>query len=262
MSQTRELANSIAVVTGSSRGIGRQIAVELASAGASVVVHAGHDARAAAETSRQVQAEGVPSLVAVADLAHLPAHDALIEKAWNWQGGVDIWVNNAGADVLTGEHRQETFEERLDRLWRVDVRAAIRLSRHVGAKMVERGSGVILNIGWDGAERGMAGETAELFAAAKGAVMAFTRSLAQSLAPRVRVNCLALGWIKTAWAESASEYWQQRARRESLVGRWGEPRDVAQAARFLVSPAAAFITGQVIPVNGGFRNSTGQGEIR
>ena len=128
--------------------------------------------------------------------------------------------------------------------------------------MVERGSGVILNIGWDGAERGMAGETAELFAAAKGAVMAFTRSLAQSLAPRVRVNCLALGWIKTAWGESASEYWQQRARRESLVDRWGEPRDVAQAARFLVSPAAAFITGQVIPVNGGFRNSTGQGEIR
>lgn len=128
--------------------------------------------------------------------------------------------------------------------------------------MVERGSGVILNIGWDGAERGMAGETAELFAAAKGAVMAFTRSLAQSLAPPVRVNCLALGWIKTAWGESTSEYWQQRARRESLVGRWGEPSDVAQAARFLVSPAAAFITGQVIPVNGGFRNSTGQGERR
>ena len=83
--------------------------------------------------------------------------------------------------------------------------------------------------------------------------MAFSQSLAQSLAPRVRVNCLAPGWIKTAWGEQASDSWQQRAVREALLERWGTPQDVATAARFLVSPAAAFITGQVIPVNGGFR---------
>jgi 3-oxoacyl-[acyl-carrier protein] reductase len=83
--------------------------------------------------------------------------------------------------------------------------------------------------------------------------MAFTRSLAQSLAPQVRVNCLAPGWIRTAWGERASEYWQQLAVRQSLRQRWGTPDDVAQAALFLVSPAADFITGQVLPVNGGFR---------
>jgi 3-oxoacyl-[acyl-carrier protein] reductase len=118
--------------------------------------------------------------------------------------------------------------------------------------MKSDGRGAILNMGWDGAERGMAGPSGELFAATKGAVMAFSRSLARSLAPEVRVNCLAPGWIKTAWGEAASEVWQQRARRESLLGRWGTPEEVARAARFLVSPDAAFITGQVIAVNGGF----------
>ena len=97
----------------------------------------------------------------------------------------------------------------------------------------------------------MAGDSGELFAATKGAIMAFTRSLAKSLAPHVRVNCVAPGWIKTAWGERASAAWQERAVRESLLARWGTPEDVARAVRFLVSPEAAFITGQVLPVNGG-----------
>ena len=97
----------------------------------------------------------------------------------------------------------------------------------------------------------MAGDNGEMFAATKGAVMAFSRSLAQTLAPEVRVNCLAPGWIRTRWAESATEVWQQRACRESLLSRWGTPEDVARAAHFLASPAGAFVTGQVIQVNGG-----------
>jgi 3-oxoacyl-[acyl-carrier protein] reductase len=112
---------------------------------------------------------------------------------------------------------------------------------------------VILTLGWDQAEHGMAGDSGELFGTIKGAVMAFTRSLAQSFAPEVRVNCLAPGWIKTKWGDDASEYWQERAQRESLLGRWGTPEDVADAACFLASPAANFITGQILPVNGGLR---------
>jgi NAD(P)-dependent dehydrogenase (short-subunit alcohol dehydrogenase family) len=117
--------------------------------------------------------------------------------------------------------------------------------------MKREGSGVILNMGWDQAETGMEGDSGELFAAVKGAVMAFTRSLALSLAPEVRVNCLAPGWIRTAWGAGASERWQQRVRRETPLGRWGEPEDVAAATRWLASPAASYITGQVIRVNGG-----------
>jgi NAD(P)-dependent dehydrogenase (short-subunit alcohol dehydrogenase family) len=106
-------------------------------------------------------------------------------------------------------------------------------------------------MGWDQADTGMEGDSGQLFAATKGAVMAFTKSLALSLAPEVRVNCLAPGWVRTGWGESASTYWQNRVRRETPLGRWGTPEDVAVVARWLASPAAAFITGQVIRVNGG-----------
>jgi 3-oxoacyl-[acyl-carrier protein] reductase len=125
------------------------------------------------------------------------------------------------------------------------------LSREVGRRMKERGAGVILNMGWDQAETGMEGDSGQLFAATKAAVMAFTKSLAVTLSPEVRVNCLAPGWIRTAWGDTASERWQDRVRRETPLGRWGTPDDVAATARWLVSPAASFVTGQIIRINGG-----------
>jgi 3-oxoacyl-[acyl-carrier protein] reductase len=101
----------------------------------------------------------------------------------------------------------------------------------------------------------MEGDSGELFATIKGAVMAFTKSLAKSLAPHVRVNCIAPGWIKTAWGDQASGPWQDRAVRECLLERWGEPRDIAEAIQWLISPGAGFITGQIVNVNGGFRTN-------
>jgi 3-oxoacyl-[acyl-carrier protein] reductase len=110
---------------------------------------------------------------------------------------------------------------------------------------------VILNMGWNRAAIGMAGESGELFATAKGAVASFSRSLAKSLAPKIRVNCLAPGWIKTKWGDSATATWQRRATDESLAQRWGTPEDVAQVARFLCSDAASFVNGQVVNIDGG-----------
>jgi 3-oxoacyl-[acyl-carrier protein] reductase len=248
-----ELSGQIAVVTGSSGGIGRAIALELAVAGADVLVHARRSREAAERVAAEIGAVGRNSDVLLYDLTDETAHESFAERAWGWRGGIDIWVNNAGADVLTGEAARWPFERKLEQLWRVDVVACMRLSRLVGARMKARGNGTIVNIGWDQAEHGMSGDSGELFAATKGAVMAFTRSLAKSLAPEVRVNCIAPGWIKTLWGDRASDYWQQRAQRECLLGRWGTPEDVARAARFLVSPAASFITGQILPVNGGYR---------
>jgi NAD(P)-dependent dehydrogenase (short-subunit alcohol dehydrogenase family) len=117
--------------------------------------------------------------------------------------------------------------------------------------MKQQGRGVILNMGWDQADTGMDGDSGQLFGACKGAVMAFTKSLAITLAPQVRVNCLAPGWIRTAWGENASDAWQQRVMAETPLKRWGTPEDIAATARWLVGPAATFITGQVVNINGG-----------
>jgi 3-oxoacyl-[acyl-carrier protein] reductase len=239
-----------ALVTGSSSGIGAAMARELALSGANVIVH-GFQQRATAEALVDSLSElGTECHCLVRDLSSADAREELVDAAWKI-APIDIWINNAGADVLTGEATQWSFDEKLQRLWEVDVTATIQLSRDVGARMKQRGNGVILNVGWDQAETGMAGDSGEMFAAAKGAIMAFSRSLAKSLAPEVRVNCLAPGWIKTAWGISADDYWQQRVVDESMLQRWGTPQDVAQAACFLASPQASFITGQVIHVNGG-----------
>ncbi len=251
---SKELHSQIAIVTGSSSGIGRAIALELAAAGAAVVVHGREGREAAQRVAAEIRAGGGEAEVILADLSHDAGRAALVEQAWQRYQRVDILVNNAGADILTGPSAHWPFQRKLQALWELDVTATIDLSREIGGRMKANGAGVILNIGWDGAERGMPGDSGQLFAASKGAVMAFSRSLAQSLAPAVRVNCLAPGWIQTAWGLQASESWQRRAKRESLLQRWGTPDDIARAARFLVSPAAAFIDGQTIAVNGGYNN--------
>ena len=247
------LAGKSAVITGSSRGIGRAIARELARAGADCVIHAGSSRDAAEQTAAAIRLAGGAARVAMCDLTDRAKLSEFIEQICSVRP-VDIWINNAGADVLTPPAGKWSFEQKLDRLWQVDVVGTLLLSRLAGAKMKERGAGVIVNVGWDQAETGMAGDSGELFSATKGAIMAFSRSLAQSLAPQVRVNCVAPGWIKTEWGEGASQYWHDRAKRESLMDRWGTPEDVARVVRFLVSDAASFISGQIIPVNGGFRH--------
>jgi 3-oxoacyl-[acyl-carrier protein] reductase len=250
------LEGRIAIVTGASGGIGRAIALELARQGADVGIHCHRRQNVAEATAAEVRALGRLATVLPADLSQAPARRQFAAAAWDWMSGMDILVNAAGADVLTGEAAKWPFERKMQALWEVDVLATIDLSRTIGTRMKERADGrggVILNIGWDQAEQGMAGDSGEMFAAVKGAVMAFSRSLAQSLASEVRVNCLAPGWIRTAWGEDASDYWQARATRQALRGRWGTPEDVAGAAAYLASPAADFITGQVFKINGGFR---------
>ncbi len=249
------LAGQVAVVTGASSGIGASIAEHLAQAGCHVVVTARRSLAGAQATAGRVRDCGVDCLVLPIDLVEHDRLEAFVERAFSWKGHCDVWVNNAGVDTLTGEGRHWCFEEKLARLLRVDVSGTLLLSRSVGRRMRAAGGGAIVNLGWDQAATGMAGDSGELFATAKGAVMAMTRSLALSLAPEVRVNCVAPGWIQTAWGADASDSWQRRAIQESALARWGRPEDVARVCRFLVSPEAGFVTGQIVNVNGGFRAS-------
>lgn len=245
------MARQRAVVTGSSRGIGRAIALRLAAMGADVDLHARGPSVAIDEVRHQIGELGRGGKNYFADLGDAAARQSLLQQATS-AGPIDIWVNNAGADVLTGDASQLSFDEKLALLWQVDVQGTISLARAVGQEMKAQKSGTIVNIGWSQVDFGMEGESGEMFAATKGAIMSFTKSLARSLAPHVRVNCVAPGWIRTAWGEGTSEYWDQRARGESLLGRWGEVDDIAGVVGFLVSPAGSFVNGQVIAVDGGF----------
>ena len=239
-----------AVVTGSSTGIGRAVAIELAQAGCGLVIH-GRTHSDELDKTKTAIAEFSNVHVQVADLSTVEACTKFVDAACSQIGEVDIWVNNAGVDLLTGAAADFDYETKLQLLLDIDVRSTVLISRRIGARMQQRGKGCIINVGWDQADRGMDGNSGELFAAAKNSVMGFSRSLAVSLAPEVRVNCVAPGWILTEWGAQASDYWQQRVMSETPLQRWGTPGDIAGMVRFLCSAEASFITGQVINVNGG-----------
>jgi len=244
------LAGRRAVVTGASSGIGRAIALELARAGADVVIHHRHSGDAAHQVAEQLRALGRRAPVIALDLRQHDRYASFVDEIWR-DAPVDIWINNAGADLLTGADARRSYADKLQLLYEVDIRGTALLGKLAGARMKAAGRGAMLNIGWDQADRGMEGDSGELFALSKNAIMGLTRSLAVSLAPQVRVNCIAPGWIKTAWGQTASDIWQERVLRETPLQRWGTPEDIARLARFLVSDAADYLTGQVINANGG-----------
>ncbi len=251
---SQSLQGKWALVTGSSGGIGAAIATQLATAKCNLILQGHRHVDEARKLTTLLQREDVNIEWIACDLADVAQCQVLAAKAWTI-GPLDILVNCAGADVLTGDASKWDFEKKLAALWSVDVQATIMLSRAVGSNMKKRGHGTIINIGWSQAEAGMAGDSGEYFSTVKAAVAAFSRSLAKSLAPTVRVNCVAPGWIQTRWGEGASNFWQQRAQSESLLARWGQPVDVAHVVRFLASEESAFVNGQTIHVDGGFAGS-------
>jgi 3-oxoacyl-[acyl-carrier protein] reductase len=227
-------------VTGASSGIGRAIAEAYLAEGAAVLI----THRDSAERAREVAG----AIVRQADLATREACERLVAEAREALGRIDVWVNNAGADVLTGEAADWEWERKLDLLVAVDLKGTIACSYAVAEVMR---SGTIINMSWDHVASGMPGENPLLFSAVKGGVLAFSRSLARALAPDVRVNVLCPGWIETAFGEQADEAFRRSVAEDTPLGRWGRPEDVAGAALYLASPEAAFITGQAINVNGG-----------
>ncbi|MDA0159958.1 SDR family oxidoreductase [Solirubrobacter ginsenosidimutans] len=239
-------------MTGASSGIGRAIAEACAAEGASVLLTHRASPERAQTVAEAIAARGGRAQVCQADLATRDGCERLVAEASARLGHLDVWINNAGADVLTGEAATWEWERKLDTLLAVDLKGTISCSYAAGEIMrgQERG-GTILNMSWDHVVVGMAGENPQLFAAVKGGVLAFSKSLARALAPEVRVNVLCPGWIETSFGEQADREFHRSVADDTPLGRWGDPRDVANAAIYLASPEAAFVTGQAINVNGG-----------
>src|SRR5258706_87287 len=249
------LDGKVAVVTGASSGIGRAIALAYAAAGADVAVTYRTNRSGADETADGARAAGRRAEAIRADVAEQGDLDALAEALQRAFGHVDVWVNNAGADILTGSAARLSRTEKLDRLLAVDLRGTV-LASWKAVELMDAhppaAGGVILNMSWDHVlGGGLKSEYAQVFCAAKGGVYSFSRALAHSVAPRIRVNVLGPGWIETAYGSALDPAVKQRIPPRIPPGPWGAPEDMAHAAVYLASDAAAYVTGQMLMINGG-----------
>jgi 3-oxoacyl-[acyl-carrier protein] reductase len=238
------------LVTGGSSGIGRAIALGCAREGADVALSYRGNRHGADETARDIQALGRRAEVFQADIAREADVTALADGLGRRFDRVDVWINNAGADILTGEGGRLGRLAKLDRVLAVDLRGTVLASWAAVEMMRDRG-GTIINMSWDHVTLGMAGENPILYAAAKGGIASFSKSLAREVAPAIRVNVLAPGFIETAFGEQADDAWHRQVVAQTPLARWGRPEDLVGAALFLASDESAFVTGQMIMVNGG-----------
>jgi 3-oxoacyl-[acyl-carrier protein] reductase len=246
------LAGKVVLVTGASSGIGEAIAVACAREGADVALTYRRNRDGGERTAAEVRRLGRRAEVLALDVSRQAEIAGLAAELKVRFGRVDAWINNAGADILTGEGDRLSRLDKLDLLLSVDLRGTILASWEAVALMREQESGgVIINMSWDHVAVGMAGENPVLYSVAKGAVMSFSKSFAREVAPDIRVNILAPGFIETAFGKDASPRFRDEVVALTPMKRWGTPDDVATAAVFLASDDARFLTGQTIMVNGG-----------
>jgi 3-oxoacyl-[acyl-carrier protein] reductase len=243
------LAKQVAIVTGASRGIGRAIAMELAHDGAAVV--AGYHQRQgeAEEVVRTIREAGGVADSCAADVTRERDVRALVEFAIARRGRVDVLVCSAGIvrDQLLGAMTLADWEAVLD----VNLRGVFLSVREVLPHMMSQRSGSIVALSSIAADRGGRGHAN--YVASKGAINAMVRSLAVELAPRnIRVNAVSPGIIVTEMTDRIRTYGGDEMKGQIPLKRFGHPRDVARAVRFLASPEASYITGEILHVTGGY----------
>ncbi|HET6837481.1 MAG TPA: SDR family oxidoreductase [Gemmatimonadales bacterium] len=239
------------LVTGASSGIGRAIALRCAQAGADLAITYRKNQEGAEATARVIQSLGRRAEVLRVDISREQEVETLAGRLSQLFTRIDVWINNAGADILTGAAGRLSRLQKLDLVLAVDLRGTVLASWAAVDLMRKQGGGTIINMAWDHTIQGMEGENPAVYAAAKGGVASFSRSLARDVAPEIRVNILAPGFIETAFGEEANPKFRQKVVDMTPLRRWGKPEDVAGAAVFLASDDSAFLTGQTIMVNGG-----------
>ena len=245
------LDQKVVLVTGASSGIGQAIALRCARAGADLAITYRKNQSGAEATAQQIRALGRRVEVLRADISRQEDIESLVARLKKAFARVDVWVNNAGADILTGEGGTLSRLEKLDLVLQVDLRGTVLASWAAVDLMRSQGGGAIINMSWDHVTQGMEGENPGLYSAAKGGIASFSKSLARDVAPEIRVNILAPGFIETAFGEGANPRFREKVIGMTPLKRWGTPDDVAAAVVFLASDGAAFMTGQMLVVNGG-----------
>lgn len=242
------LENKVALVTGASRGIGREIAITLAKEGAMVIINYNGSASRAEEVKNTIEAAGGQAAVYQCNVSDFTACETMVKDIVKEYGHVDILVNNAGItrDNLIMKMKEEDFDAVID----INLKGTFNTIRHLSRQMLKQRSGKIINISSISGILGNAGQAN--YAASKAGVIGLTKTMARELCSRgITVNAVAPGFVDTEMTEVLSDEVKEAACKQIPLGRFGKPSDIANMVAYLASDKADYITGQIISVDGG-----------